>query len=190
MNQTIVGLDLSLTSTGIALNHGEQHGNNQFETHRIRSTGKADATWTDRSIRLRKITRDIMEHIPAQALILIEGPSYASVGSGTHDRSGLWWMVYADLEAIGSTIIPVSPAQRMKYATGKGGGKEAGKDNVLAAAIRTYPYLDITGNDIADAAILMAMGSRLANQPIEDNLPKARLDAMTKLALPRARTAA
>lgn len=183
----VVGLDLSLTSTGIAINHGYD---TISETHRIRSTGKAEATWTQRSQRLRKITSDIMEHIPENALILVEGPSYASSGTGTHDRSGLWWMVYQDLESIGCTIIPVSPAQRMKYATGKGGGKDAGKDNVLAATIRTYPHLDITGNDIADATILMAMGRRLLGAPLEASLPKARLDAMNKLELPNVRTAA
>lgn len=185
----IVGLDLSLTSTGIAINHHTHIGSPQ-ETHRVRSTGKADASWVQRAHRLRTIHNDILRLIPNSALVLIEGPSYASVGTGTFDRSGLWWAIYQDLLAIECDVIIVSPAQRMKYATGKGGGKDAGKDNVLAAAIRTYPHLDITGNDIADAAILMAIGCRLTGAPLEENLPKARLDAITKLALPETRLAA
>lgn len=75
----------------------------------------------------------------------------------------------------------------MKYATGKGGGKDAGKDAVLAAAIRTYPHLDITGNDIADAVIFLAIGRRLTGQPMEASLPKARLDALAKIELPAMR---
>lgn len=182
---TIVGLDLSLTSTGIAVHWAP----NDIRTHRIRSTGKADATWKQRAARLHNITQDVINVIPNNSLVMVEGPSYASSGTGTHDRSGLWWMVYQELHRIGCTIIPVSPAQRMMYATGKGGGKDAGKDNVLAAAITRYPTLGITGNDIADAAIFMAMGCRLTGNPLEATLPKTHLNALTKITLPE-RTAA
>jgi crossover junction endodeoxyribonuclease RuvC len=185
-HETIVGLDLSLASTGIAIHYGE----GSPLTQRVRSTGKAGATWEQRASRLRRIVRDILEYIPPESLVIVEGPSYASSGAGTHDRAGLWWEVYIHLANIGCTIIPVSPAQRMKYATGKGGGKDAGKDNVLAAAIRTYPFLDITGNDIADAVIFMAIGCRLTGQPLEESLPKNRLEAMNKIELPETRLAA
>lgn len=184
--QAIVGLDLSLTSTGIAVHWDRQ----DIRTHRIRSKGAKDATWEDRAARLRRIVLDIVDVIPNESLVMVEGPSYASVGSGTHDRSGLWWMAYQHLQVINCTIVPVSPAQRMKYATGKGGGKDAGKDNVLAKAIKHYPGIDITGNDIADAVLFMAMGCRLVGQPIEESLPKVNLDAMAKLALPAGQLAA
>lgn len=186
LNQPIVGLDLSLTSTGIAV-HWD---NNDIRTHRVRSKGTKDATWEQRSARLRKIANDVVNVIPNNSLVIVEGPSYGSIGTGTHDRSGLWWMVYQVLSNLNATIIPVSPAQRMMYATGKGGGKDAGKDNVLAATIRTYPHLDITGNDIADAVIFMAIGCRLVGNPLEEALPKNRLNAMAKISLPETRTAA
>lgn len=187
-NQPIVGLDLSLASTGIAVHYGDHFGGQG--TYRIRSTGKAGATWDQRAERLDILATKITQHIPPLSLVIVEGPSYASVGTGTHDRAGLWWMVYQLLRTKMCTIIPVSPAQRMKYATGKGGGKDAGKDNVLAAAIKTYPHLDITGNDIADAVIFLAIGCRLVGSPLEENLPKARLDAMAKIELPEGRLAA
>lgn len=177
----VVGLDLSLTSTGMAAFWGP----GDIRTRRIRSTGSAGATWDERGARLRKIVRDIINYVPNDALVMVEAPSYASSGAGTHDRSGLWWMVYQHLATINCTIVPVAPAQRMMYATGKGGGKDAGKDNVLAAAIKRYPDIEITGNDVADAVLLMAMGKRLIGEPIEESLPATHLRALDKLDLAR-----
>jgi Holliday junction resolvasome RuvABC endonuclease subunit len=52
----------------------------------------------------------------------------------------------------------------MQYATGKG---NAQKDHVLAAAIRLWPDVAITGNDTADALILAAIGCRTLNLSID-----------------------
>lgn len=175
----VVGLDLSLTSTGVAVSRL-----GAVRTHRVRSSGKATASWVDRSRRLRALVDQVCLLVPAGALVMVEGPSYGSVSQSVHDRAGLWWMVFTALEARGCALVPVSPSQRMKYAIGKGGGKDAGKDNVLAAAIRTYPEVEITGNDVADAVIMMAMGRRLLGEPLEASLPVARLDALAKLVLP------
>lgn len=184
---TVVGLDLSLTSTGLAIHIGTIDGLTiHTATSRITSKGKADAAWHERSARLTTLVNNITEQVPTGSLVIVEAPSYASVGGAQHDRSGLWWQTYQALERKGCTIIPATPSQRMKYATGKG---NAQKDLVLAAAIRRYPHIDITGNDEADAVILMAMGLRLTGHPIDGALPKAHLDAMAKLSLPEAAAA-
>lgn len=78
-------------------------------------------------------------------------------------------------------LLVVTPAQLKTYATGKG---NASKDAVLAAAVKRYPAWDITGNDVADAVVLMAIGSRLLGHPIEASLPQTHLRALDKLALP------
>lgn len=176
----VVGLDLSLTSTGVAIRF--PYGT--IETARIRTVGKKDDDWPLRSNRIRAITTGITNIVRPGALVMVEAPSYASVGGAQHDRSGLWWRTYTALEDRNCIIVPVAPSQRAKYATGKGAGKDAGKDNVLAATVKRYPQIDITGNDIADAVILMAMGLRIIGQPLETNLPKTHLDALTKLRVP------
>lgn len=175
----IAGIDPSLTSTGIALMR-EGH----ITTDRIRSTGKKTDTWNMRGNRINKLATTITERIPPNTLVIIESPSYGSISTSAHDRSGLWWAIHQKLTAKGCDIIPATPAQRMMYATGKGGGKDAGKDNVLAHTIRRYPNIDITGNDIADAVIFLAIGARLTGNPIETSLPQTHLNALNKLALP------
>ena len=114
---------------------------------------------------------------------MLEAPSYGSATGSQHDRSGLWWMTYHRIVAstVGVTVLPVAPTVRAKYATGKG---NASKDAVLAAAVRRYPDIDITGNDIADAVILMAIGCRLLGKPIDDPMPATHLAALDKIQLP------
>lgn len=176
---SVIGLDLSLTSTGIA-RHIPGRG---IFVERVRSKGAKDASWLDRRKRLREITRQILMSVNMHALVMLEAPSYASIGSGTHDRSGLWWMVFDELHHQQCTIVPIAPTQRMKYATGVGGGPKASKDAVLAAAVRRYSDIDITGNDVADAVILMSMGLRLLGHPIEESLPQTHIAAMAKVSL-------
>jgi len=184
----IAGLDLSMTSTGLAVDVLFQ----PVKLHRIQSKpiqsgkdakGKRTATWEDRRVRMADIVRRVTEAVPEGSLVFLEAPSYGSTGTGTFDRSGLWWWVFSELTALQCVVVPVSPAQRMQYATGKGGGADAGKDAVIAAVVRRYPWADVTGNDVADALVLMAMARRAVGAPLEEALPAANLKAMDKLDL-------
>lgn len=178
--RSIVGIDPSLTSTGIAIKDHEGH----ISRERVRSTGKKTDTWDMRGARIKRLAETIVGHVAPNSLVIIESPSYGSISTSAHDRSGLWWAIHQKLTAKGCDIIPATPSQRMMYATGKGGGKDAGKDMVLAQTIRRYPDIDITGNDIADAVIFLAIGCRLLGQPLEDSLPQSHINALNKLKLP------
>ena len=57
----------------------------------------------------------------------------------------------------------VTPATRMKWLTGKG---NTPKDMCLAAAIKRFPMADVTGNDVADALTLAAMGCQYYGHPL------------------------
>lgn len=179
-----VGIDPSLTSTGIAVHWPGRLNDTDIITHRIRSAGKKADSWDTRNARINKIAGEVIDVIPNNALVVMESPSYGSVSTSAHDRSGLWWAIYSRLIQAGCTVVPAAPSQRMMYATGKGGGKDAGKDNVLAQAIKRYPQINITGNDVADAVIFLAMGMRLNGKPLEESLPLTHLNAMNKLCLP------
>lgn len=157
-----VGIDPSLTSTGIAV-HDRVNGEG-ITTHRIQSKGTKQDSWATRGQRILKIADQIEQEVPIGSLVVVESPSYGSQGGAQHDRAGLWWEIHHRLRDSSCTVVSATPSQRMKYVTGTG---RADKDKVLAAAIRRYPDLDITGNDIADAVIFMAMAARLAGEPIE-----------------------
>lgn len=173
MTRPVVGLDLSLTSTGIAV-----HGAIPDWAGTIKSKGTKADTWEMRRQRIDGIVGRVIPPIPEGALVVVEAPSYGSTTGSAHDRSGLWWITFDTLTALGYTVLPVAPTVRAKYATGKG---NAGKDAVLAAAVRRYPGIEIDDNNVADAVVLMAIGCRLLGEPIDDPMPAANLTALDKL---------
>jgi Holliday junction resolvasome RuvABC endonuclease subunit len=133
--------------------------------------------------RLADITGRILQLIPAETdLVVVEAPSLGqSRQAGEHLRAGLWWYLATQLHLAGHHIVEVAPALLKKYATGRG---NAAKDEVLAAVVRRYPDADVTGNDIADALVLAAMGARQLGFPIEESLPQANQAALAKINWP------
>lgn len=152
----VYGLDLSMTSTGVACSLGW--------TERVTSSGHRGDSLVQRNERLRFITSDITGLVRSDAdLVVVEGPSYGSSGAGTWDRAGLWWRVVGALIRVGHLVVELPPTVRMKYATGKG---NASKDAVLIAAVKRFPGWDIDGNDTADSMWIMAAGMDALGHPL------------------------
>lgn len=186
----ILGVDPSLTGTGLALLDTDDHL--VIPTWTIETKGKADANLLDRWERLSDITGQVHNtalgfgpggnHHPRELpvdLAVIEAPAFSRNNAGTWDRAGLWWRIVDGLISI-TTVIQIPPTTRAKYATGKG---TAGKDEVLLAVAKRYPHVDVKNNNEADALVLAAIGAHLAGHPI-DELPKTHLDALAKVARP------
>lgn len=180
----VVGLDLSLTATGIATPGG---------VRTVGSRGKTGATLRQRSARLHDLAMDIggeidrvaNEHRPStrdRLLVVVEAPAFSRTTGHQHDRSGLWWLVVDELCGSSyATVVEVAPSARAKYATGKG---NAGKDEVLAAVVRRYPDVDVSNNNEADSLVLRAMGCRAIGHPLEESLPQTHLAALDKVRWP------
>ena len=180
----VIGLDLSLTSTGVcSIEDGEIDCLFNIET-----TGTKADDLTARFTRLDSICFQILDFIKQDYtdLVVIEGPSYGSRFGAAHDRAGLWWMVVGDCLQREVPVAVVSPQGRAKYGTGKGNAK---KDVVLAATIETYGDIaptPIKKDDIADALLLASMGSRYLGRPVEPQEPSvAHLEALQGVAWPR-----
>jgi crossover junction endodeoxyribonuclease RuvC len=159
----VLGVDLSLTSTGIATGHVT-----------LRHRPPKDLTGLHR---MRWIRTQVLALAALAELVVIEGLAYASHTGKASERAGLWWMVMDALDEIGAHVAVVSPAGRAKYATGKG---NAGKDAVLAAVVKRYPGFEVSGNDQADALVLAAMGLDHLGEPLAvmPQTHRAALDAV------------
>jgi len=190
----VLGIDPSLTSTGLVLVEGGQ----VVETKRVRSklTGYA---------RVQRILREIEQMVfgpmgrahdigyeptgsacademaPVNLRVGIEGTAMGARGSSVVQIFGLWGVITQQLWEWGAEPYVVAPSARIKYATGKG---NSSKDEVLAAVVRRYTNAEVTGNDVADALIIAAMGARKYGEPLEADLPKANLEAMEKVQWP------
>lgn len=176
---TVAAIDLSLTSTGVAVVHSKI----RVLTHTVKSKPPKVETLRTRFDRLNAISKEILELVADAEVVGIEAPAYAAAAKSgkLHDRSGLWWHVVSDLLGHGKQVVEVAPTSRCMYATGKG---NAGKDLVLASAVRIYKHVDIEGNDQADAVVIAAMISRMLGNPIEPGkVPEAKLRALLKVRL-------
>ncbi|WP_327169514.1 hypothetical protein [Streptomyces subrutilus] len=157
----VVGLDLSLTSTGIA---------GDGWTANIRTKTRGDA-------RIRILQIGIADYIKAADLVVMEGPSFGHGAQAGHEElAGLRVIVrqYCYRHHIPYAVIP--PASLKVYATGNG---RASKDGVRAAITDRYGYLTegAARYDEADAYAAMAAGYDWLGHPLRA-LPESHRRAL------------
>lgn len=176
----VVGIDLSLTATGVA-SMGTYDGEFIEPAATTVKTPADDGTVHGFSERCRKIASGIAWATGAAVpdVVIIEGLSYHSKSSSIDKIHASWWMVQDSLETDWAwpPAVKVTPNQRAKYATGKG---NASKDAVLIETIKRYPNINIRNNNEADAVILAAMGMRALGFPVVD-VPKVHQEALRDL---------
>lgn len=157
----IVGIDLSLTSTGCAtITPAGRAG-----TWTLQSAGHRGDNLATRSTRLADLAGRIVRGLPGRPeLVVLEAPSYGSTGASSWDRAGLWWLLVTKLHRLDVPVALCAPATRAKYATGSG---RADKAAVAAAAARLFPDVAIDNSDEADALVLAHMGAVHEAYPVE-----------------------
>lgn len=159
-----LGIDPSLTSTGLAL----VEDGRVVDLRRISSKRKGHD-------RIEDIVCAINTLADPATQVGIEGPAMHAKGSATVQIFGLWGVITHELWRRGHNYYVVTPSGRCRYATGRG---NAAKDQVLAAVIKRYVDVDVTGHDVADALVIAAMGARHYGEPLEASLPEANQNAL------------
>lgn len=141
----VVGLDLSLTATGVA----DQDGARVIRTGDMR--GAERLKFLGAAIDRICMGKDYLE-IKAD-IVILEGPSYGSEHSHQHSIGKLAGVVEVCLYQRGIPFIEIPPSKLKKFATNKG---NAPKDLVLSEAVRMNN--EINDNNAADAYFLRLMG--------------------------------
>lgn len=178
----VCGLDLSLTSTGIALPgpstppDGTTYPAIHTITTKLRGIARCD-----------HIADTIIDRLwftaptgpPDDYLVAIEGYSYSSRNSHAHALGELGGIVRSRLRAAHVRWVDIPPASLKRYACGRG---NAPKDQVLVAAVQR---LDITprNSDEADAAWLRALTLDAYEHPIV-TMPKQHRSALAGVEWP------
>lgn len=153
-----VGIDLSLTATGVAYSDGRC-----FEEGMPLVTRQCIA---DQVVLLDRLATWIgntaLSFEPAAACI--EGLDMSQSYGGQIERTVVWWKVVEQLFAAGVSIW-VAPSPQVKmYATGKGSGP---KGAVIEAVTRRWPQFDHRGSDNrADAAVCALIAAHMLGAPI------------------------
>jgi hypothetical protein len=190
----VVGLDLSLTSAGIAV---LVDGRPKTITH-VGHGGKNGASYAQRSRRVVSQCRAVMRIVEATVgstmgmviegtplwprldLAVIEGPSYGSEYGDAFDRAGLWHGVYAALAAKRIPIAVIAPPSLKLWFTGAG---DASKLRMLDTARGMFRE-PISTNDEADAIALATAGAHWLGDPIPFEPSERQLGALTKVEWP------
>lgn len=177
---TVVGLDLSLTGTGIAvLSDVPPH----WATYLVGSKPAGD-TVAARADRLTDLAATILGYCHDADLVCIERPAYSSNSGSVTDRAGLWWLVVARLvRGLRIPVVDIVNNHAKTYATGKG---NASKDAVLSETVRRYGLMfpQLADNNEADALQLAALGlHHLTGHPLVE-LPQTHTRALTAVKWP------
>lgn len=182
--QYAVGLDLSLTGSGVA--------SISLTTGHVRlgivETPPAGATLAATLDRLQYALAGIVAHVPTEhSVVVIEAPSHGSQNGKAHERAGLWWRAAAYLHSRGHVIVQAYPRTRAKYAAGhlpvKNSRKGPDKREVVAAARAEFPHLALGNDNVADAFALARMGARRLGSPIDSSTPQ-RVQAVAAVRWP------
>jgi len=178
---SVVGIDLSLTSTGLARITTNGDGKWVAETT-CRPSKPTGANLAARDARIRGIRDDVIAWTAPCRLAVIEAPIPHGQGAGTFERAWLWGMVVSALIARRVPVVAVPPATRAKFTAASGGADKAA---VALAAGRMWPTwtpgVPHGVNDQADALALGSIGVVLAGLKPPFLMPAYRLDALKKL---------
>lgn len=181
-----IGVDVSLTRTGVAYVGTDDDGIKVVETSHYGRPGKRNESLMERLERLHLIVKgvrdSISEHMEWPRLAVIEDVAFGTPGGSTTDRAALWWMLVDMFTGQGIPVVAVNVSKVKIYATGRGNKHE--KDEVMLSIVRRYSDAPIQNNDEADATVLAMMGARLLGEPHEVSLPQTHLRAMEGLVLP------
>ena len=176
----VIGIDPSLTGTGIASSNGWVEVSGYTKT-RSKDPGITQLPHPERLAAMRDLLAQIRKAIGCPTLAVMELPAPSRSGGGAHERGWLWWEIYHYLTASYLPVGLLTPNARALYATGKG---NAAKGAVIDAVSRRWPAWTTEGNDnAADAVTLMAAGRDWLGTPLTD-MPKTHRAALDKATWP------
>lgn len=169
MTVHVLGVDPSLTATGLYWIGRGGDGEIFTSGHTLRSTGHNKDTVDRRAARLDTLTEAFevtLIGLSAIDLAVIEGPSMGSVGGSSFDRAGLWWAFVRALRARDIPVAICAPGTRIKWATGSGRATKSTKSDVAVAVTRLWPGAICDGDNEWDALALATIGAQRLDWPV------------------------
>lgn len=168
MTRQIVGVDLSLTGTGVAViaerSGDKPHavGVQEFNTKLVCTgpvnpkTNKPSEVLRDRVARSREIAGDVWHFARSADLVVIEGLFTGKTAGKLIDRAATWMRVVDRCVAADIPIAVVSPTALKLPIAGAGG---ASKTEMISALIRLYPSVALKTDNEVDALACAHLGA-------------------------------
>jgi crossover junction endodeoxyribonuclease RuvC len=178
----VIGIDLSLTGTGLAaIIDGQVSGTEVVRLSRWAK--KAPQNQGERLQRFNDILGWVNLWTVGADLVVMEGLAFDAHDTA-RQLAGLSWLAQRQLWLAGIPTALITPSKLKLYAVGKGSGRgAAGKLAVTRAADRQFPNVEIEDDNAADALWLAAMGARHLGQPVDER-PEVSLAALVGVEWP------
>lgn len=176
MTRRVVGIDLSLTSAGVAIvtetSRGLRLDTEVFKSSPIKTgppdkKGRPTETLRDRYVRMRDHSATVVHFAASAELVVIEG-LINTPGGGVQDRTALWWIVVGACMRRDVPVAVASPTAMKRVIVGprpKGSGP-VDKVEVALAVQKLWPDSRLGNNDTADAAGLAHCGAVALGWPV------------------------
>ncbi|MEU1880873.1 hypothetical protein ABZ470_26500 [Streptosporangium sp. NPDC020072] len=178
MTPHIVGLDISITSTGMATGVGwcEKVGRDGVTKLPLRAKYQVLNDLASRII--------VLTSAEKADLVLVEKLVFNRQDGGrggAGERSYLYYRTMGIIADAGVPVVEVPQATLKTYALGKGVGS---KTEIVDSIARRLPVFVTGGNhDMADAAVLAAMGADYLGHPLAI-MPQAHRVALDRMTWP------
>jgi Holliday junction resolvasome RuvABC endonuclease subunit len=160
----VVGLDLSLTSSGLArITWGRD------KTTVIETTTRGEAGVTtladpaERCHALHRLKTAIVDWASPADLVVVESMVPNPMSRSTNERGALWYLIVLSLLHRELDVRFVHPGTLKRYATGRGGADKAA---MKAATTEAFPAVRTRTDDERDALWLAAVGVHLLDGPL------------------------
>jgi Holliday junction resolvasome RuvABC endonuclease subunit len=191
----VVGVDLSLTATGLAWPDGTTMTHGRAGLSTIGSVIAREDALIElaRELRERILGRTHTDGSARPSLVVIEGLIKRGGAAGiSTEKAYVWWALVGMLSRSGVPVLEASVSTGKQYLTGTG---DANKREMVAAVKQHFPEWEIRkvgkrgqvlGTDDenkADAVAFMALGCDLLGHPLVE-LPERNRQALAKLVLP------
>jgi Holliday junction resolvasome RuvABC endonuclease subunit len=176
MDDNVVGLDISLTSTGIATASGEYNVFTKPDAY----DHPMERYHTIRNEIIARLQLDVIMATGDKPIVLIEGYAFAKRSSHAHAQGELGGIVRSELWLRGYRYIEVPPTSLKKFTTGKGNANK--NDMVSSVTLRTGREWSGKGaDDRVDAWALRHMALAATSGDPDYDWPKINLEALEKI---------
>lgn len=172
----VVGLDLSLTSSGLArITWGRDR------TTVVETTTRGEAGVTTladpvaRCEALHRLKTAIVDWVHPSDLVVVEKLVPNPASKSTNERAGLWFLVVSTLVYRGVRVVELHPSTLKRYATGRGNDP---KSEMRAAARTWWPEAVTMTSDEDDALWLASVGMHLLDGPLPYPVTEVRAEVV------------
>jgi crossover junction endodeoxyribonuclease RuvC len=153
----VVGIDFSMTCTGIGILTCGRDGLVHADAATADSAGHNKDSLVQRRARLRGLRDTVLAHALPADLAVVEGVVTARLKGGSPlDRHYGWWLIVDSLIKNDVPVATVDPASLKLAVAGSG---KADKAAVAIAIERLWPGLEVSSSDVSDAVGLAHLGA-------------------------------